>query len=221
METIVLSIENISKVASILQPIIAGEARFFSKGITTGPDMDDIPCWEPYWKTEKFQTITQVQDEKNMQIEELRGECLLLLYCNMDAYEMLFVNDILYVIDDNTIVIKRADYPQNYNGEEYLIISLIRKFEEFSRCEIMDAAYVEKASRHGTSISNEPSEDYMVFYHMDGSLEDLHRCYLENQRKSHCKSPMNRPVSHINDEAIWKQVNRYNTSEQEEKVWEL
>lgn len=207
MRTIVLSKETMLEVASILQPIIAGEARFFSKGINTGPDMDDIPRWEPYWQIEKFQTVTQVQNEKNMQIEELRDECLLLLYCNMNAYEMLFVGDILYVVDDNTILIKRADYPYNYNGEEYLIISLIRKFEGLSKCEIMDAAYMEKASRHESSISNESSEDYMVFYHMDGSLEDLHRSYLENQRKSHCNSPMNRPVFHIDNEAIWKQVN--------------
>lgn len=148
MRTIVLSKENMDQVRDLLQPIIEGEASF--------AEDDFFDFMNPYvgeWKRERTRIITQVQHHWMFELwqetgihhhaDRLGNESLFRLHCHATSADILHAGDILYVISDEIVVIEKKYELANSRGR-FLKISLVRKFEDLTRREITDAAYLEK-----------------------------------------------------------------------------
>jgi hypothetical protein len=148
MKTIVLSVENMKEVKSILQPIIGGEAVF-----AEGDFFDPMHPYMGDWGHQESRMVSEVEhhwmyEYKNKyrslhHADKPEHRSLFRLDCDAYSCDILHAGDVLYVIDSRTVIIDRNFLMVSAKGK-FLKISLVRKFEELTRKEVTDAAFIKR-----------------------------------------------------------------------------
>ncbi|MCF7831646.1 MAG: hypothetical protein K9M36_02025 [Candidatus Pacebacteria bacterium] len=147
MKTFVLCIGNMPQVQALLDPIINGEASFAESDFFD-PNHPHTDKWlgkenriasrvENHWMFEQHQQ-TGVRHHS----DKPETASLFRLHCHAISSEILHAGDILHFIDSKIVVIERNYLMANTKGK-FLKITMVRKFEELTKEETTEAAWLE------------------------------------------------------------------------------